>query len=90
MAYQIKYTSTPITAGSSSSGNAPGGNAPNPSGNAPTTTASASVSAASSSITHTVALDGGVNQAYFENNSSTFTKMRHHSYHRCMAKFSPQ
>lgn len=69
MAYQLKYTSTPITTGGSSSGNAQGGNAP-------TTAAPASTSAASSSITHTVALDGGANQTYFENNSSTFTTIR--------------
>lgn len=76
MAYQIKYTSTPITAGSASSSNAPGSNIPAPGGNVPTILPSISASAISASITHIVALDGGANQARFEDNNSTFTKIR--------------
>lgn len=37
---------------------------------------SASASTISASLAHIVALDGGLNQARFENNSSTFSKMR--------------
>jgi hypothetical protein len=45
-------------------------------GNAPTIIPSASTSTIPASVFHIVALDNGANQAHFENNSSTFSKMR--------------
>jgi len=75
MAYQIQYTSTPITYSSTLAPTGTGPSGSNPGGYAPIIYPPPIASASPASISHIVAL-AEQNREYFDNNTSTFTKMR--------------